>query len=159
LSFLLLFRDRPHHREVLAGTLWPESGTEQSKKYLRQSLWQLRAAAGVGPNHAPLLRADAEWVQVNIGQLWLDVAHLEGAYARAKLTPGERLSDADAAEFARVVPLYRGDLLEGCYQDWCVYERERLKALYLSLLEKLLAYYEATSHPEEGVFYGDLLLR
>jgi DNA-binding SARP family transcriptional activator len=159
LSFLLLFRDRPHHREVLAGTLWPESETEQSKKYLRQSLWQLRAASGCGPEPAPLFTADTEWVQVNATQLWLDVAQLEEAYARVKLTPGERLNDSAAAELARVVPLYRGDLLEGCYQDWCTYERERLKALYLSLLERLLAYYEATRRPEEGVVHGELLLR
>ena len=159
LSFLLVFRDRPHHREVLAGTLWPESDTEQSKKYLRQSLWQLRAASGGGLELAPLLTADTEWVQVNADQLWLDVAQLEEAYTRVKLMPGERLNDADAAELARVVPLYRGDLLEGCYQDWCTYERERLKALYLSLLERLLAYDEATCRPEEGVVHGELLLR
>jgi DNA-binding SARP family transcriptional activator len=159
LSFLLLFRDRPHHREALAGALWPENDTEQSKKYLRQSLWQLRVASGCGGELAPLLTADPEWVQVNVDQLWLDVAQLEDAYARVKLTPGERLNDADAAELARVVPLYRGDLLEGCYQDWCTYERERLKALYLSLLERLLAYYEATYRPEEGVVHGELLLR
>ena len=24
------------------------------------------------------------------------------------------------------VSLYQGDLLEGCYEDWCIYERERL---------------------------------
>jgi DNA-binding SARP family transcriptional activator len=159
LSFLLLYRDRPHHREVLAGTLWPESDTEQSKKYLRQSLWQLRAAGGTDQASVPFLLADTEWVQVNAGQLWLDVAHLEEAYARVKLIPGERLDAADAAELGRVVPLYRGDLLEGCYQSWCVYERERLKALYLSLLERLLAYCEATSRDDEGVTYGELLLR
>ncbi len=159
LSFLLLYRDRPHHREVLAGTLWPESDTEQSKKNLRQSLWQLRAARGIDQASAPLLLADTEWIQVNAGQLWLDVAHLEEAYARVKLIPGERLDAADAAVLGRVVPLYRGDLLEGCYQSWCVYERERLKALYLSLLERLLAYCEATSRAEEGVTHGELLLR
>jgi len=79
LSFLLLFRDRPHHREALAGTLWPESDTEQSKKYLRQSLWQLRVASGCANELAPLLRAGPEWVQVNVDQLWLDIAQLEDA--------------------------------------------------------------------------------
>jgi DNA-binding SARP family transcriptional activator len=158
LSFLLLYRDRPHHREVLAGTLWPESDTEQSKKYLRQSLWQLRAAGGANTASTPLLSADTEWIQANADQLWLDVAHLEAAYARVKLTPVERLDADDAAELGRVVPLYRGDLLEGCYESWCVYERERIKAVYLSLLERLLAYCEATSRAEEGVTYGELLL-
>jgi DNA-binding SARP family transcriptional activator len=159
LSFLLLYRDRPHHREVLAGTLWPESDTEQSRKYLRQSLWQLRTAGGTNAASTPLLSTDTEWVQVNAGQLWLDVAQLEAAYARVKLIPGERLGADDAAELGRVVPLYRGDLLEGCYESWCIYERERVKAMYLSLLERLLAYCEATSRAEEGVAYGELLLR
>ena len=34
--------------------------------------------------------------------------------------------------------VYRGDLLEGCYQDWCLFERERLQNAYLAMLDKLM---------------------
>ena len=43
-SYLLIHRDRPHPRETLAGILWDAQSTAQSKKYLRQALWQLHNA-------------------------------------------------------------------------------------------------------------------
>ncbi len=155
LAYLLLHRHRPHHREVVAGTLWPESGTAQSKKYLRQALWNLRSL-GTGGR---FLQAQAEWILVDLSRVWLDVAELEEAYEQVRLVPGEQLDAVSATAIKGVVPHYRGDLLEGCYQDWCIYERERLKALYISLLEKLLAYCEACGEPDEGLVYGEQLLR
>src|SRR5437867_13371049 len=38
LAYLLLFRGRPHARETLAGVLWGDTTTAQSKKHLRQAL-------------------------------------------------------------------------------------------------------------------------
>ena len=156
LAYLLVFRERPHHREVLAATLWPESSTGQARKYLRQSLWHLRGLESRACGR--LLCGDSDWVQAD-GGVWLDVAELEEAFGLVKLVAGERI-DAEAAEALKaVVPLYRGNLLEGCFQDWCVYERERLKAMYISLLEKLLGYCETHGEPEEGLVYGEKLLR
>src|SRR5262249_40469268 len=42
--YLLIHRAVPHNRERLASLLWEESSTAQSKKYLRQTLWQLHIA-------------------------------------------------------------------------------------------------------------------
>jgi len=44
LCYLLVHRDRPHHREVLAELLWNNANTPYSKKYLRKTLWQLQTA-------------------------------------------------------------------------------------------------------------------
>jgi DNA-binding SARP family transcriptional activator len=159
LGYLLVFRGRPHNREVLAGALWPDSTAAQSRKYLRQSVWQLRAMDGSRADGVTLLRAETDWVQVNSESMWLDVAQLEHAFAGVRVTPGEQVSHKDAEALKKAVPLYEGDLLEGCFQDWCIYERERLKAMYLALLEKLLGYCEAHRQPEEGFTYGERLLR
>lgn len=158
---MLLFRYRPHHREVLAGTLWPESGTAQSRKYLRQSLWHLRVLESEtgDPAWQPLVKARPEWVEIDTSRLRLDVADLEAAYDRVKLFAGEDLNKRDAEQLRNAVPLYRGELLEGSYDDWCIYERERLRAMYVSMLEKLLAYCEANGQHEEGIEYGENLLR
>lgn len=159
LGYLLLFREQPHHREVLAGTLWPESSTAQSRNYLRQGLWNLRTLDGMGSGVSSLVRIQSDWVQANRANLWLDVAEIEEAFGPVKLVAGEQIDAEHARHLRRVVPLYRGDLLEGCYKDWCIYERERLRAMYIALLEKLLGHCETHGQPEEGLMYGEKLLR
>ena len=57
------------------------------------------------------------------------------------------------------VQLYRGDLLEGSYQDWCLYERERLQNIYLAMLDKLSGYCEASGEYEQGQDYSTRILR
>ena len=61
-SYLLLHRRRPHSREALADLLWPESSAEQSRKYLRQTLWHLQTAADapIGPDCTRMLRVETE---------------------------------------------------------------------------------------------------
>src|SRR5437879_4391390 len=125
LGYLLLSRDRSHHREVVAGTLWPDSSPTQARKYLRQSLWQVRALESSGNGKGPLLHAGPEWLQVNSENVWLDVAQLEQAFAPVRATGGEQIESPHAGALKRAVPLYRGDLLESCFQDWCLAERER----------------------------------
>lgn len=39
-AYVLINRHCQHQREVLASLLWGEISTAQSKKYLRQTLWQ-----------------------------------------------------------------------------------------------------------------------
>jgi DNA-binding SARP family transcriptional activator len=57
------------------------------------------------------------------------------------------------------VDLYRGDLLEGWYQDWCLFERQRLLNMYLAMLDKLMGYCEAHQEYESGILYGMRILR
>ncbi len=162
MSYLLLFRERAHQREVLAGTLWSSSSRSRSRKNLRQSLWQLqhkRLPLEEKADETPLLLVEKEWVQVNRDGIWLDVAELEAAFDLVSATPGEKLSEAQAAALLKATALYRGDLLEGWHEDWCVFERERLRAIYLAMLEKLLGYCEATGRLDEGLVHGERLLR
>ena len=160
LSYLLLFRERPHHRDVLSSTLWTSSSAKQSRKNLRQSLWQLqRIDERPAGDRATLLLVEKDWVQVNPSLVWLDVAELEDAYAKVRMVPPELVSDAEAWRLMHAATLYRGDLLDGWDEDWCVRERERLKSVYLALLEKLLGYCEVSNRLEDGLAYGDTLLK
>lgn len=161
-SYLLLNRNRPHPREALASTLWSGSPTAQLKKYLRQALWLLQSGlAGEGGDDAcRLLVVEPNWVRLNSGAgLWLDVEEFETAFAHVRGRPSRSLS-ADQAESLRLaLQLYRGDLLEGSYQDWCLYERERIQNIYLAMLDKLSGYCEAGGEYEQGQLYAALILR
>jgi len=159
--YLLLFRERRHMREVLANALWGELSTIQSKAYLRKALWQLQCELGSqnGASDNPALLVDSEWIQLNEkANLWLDVAEFEQSFAPAQGIPGEKIDNECARALQQAVALYRGDLLADCYQDWCVYERQRLQHMYLTMLDKLVAYCEVHREYETGLDYGSKIL-
>lgn len=160
--FLLLHREKPHPRETLATVLWGECTTAQSKKYLRQTLWQLQQALHTLSTSAynELLQADTEFVRLDSRKdFWLDVRVFEQAFAPVEGIPGERLDEPRAEELRKAVSLYQGNLLEGWYQDWCLYHRERLENIYLAMLDKLMAYSETHRDYEAGMAFGERLLR
>jgi DNA-binding SARP family transcriptional activator len=163
--YLLLHRERAHTRETLAGMLWPEAPDAVSKKYLRQAIWQLHSVLA---SRAPERKAGEEellnlhpgWVRLNPkAAWWLDVAVFEHAYNRCRDIPGEDLTDAQGQALEAAVDLYRGDLIEAWRQDWCIYERDRLRLTYLALLEQLMGYSEAWQRYAKGVAYGQCILR
>jgi DNA-binding SARP family transcriptional activator len=155
-SYLLLYRDRPHPREVLADLLWGESTTAQSRKYLRQALWQLQTAL----DSETVLLVEADRVSINSRcDLSLDVAVLDDALNLVRGQRGTEMTSDQAAALEAAVALYAGDLLEGWYQDWCLYERERLQDVYLAVVDKLMGYCEANGAYESGIGHGARILR
>jgi DNA-binding SARP family transcriptional activator len=80
-------------------------------------------------------------------------------FSKVRTTPPERVRDAEARLIVGAVELYRSDLLAGWEEEWCVRERERLKAVYLTLLEKLVGWCETSNRIEAGLAYGDMLLK
>lgn len=161
LSYLLLHRDRLHHREELADRLWADSSPAQSKKSLRQTLWQLQTALAPlgGANEPPLLLTESEWMGLNPdADLWLDVAAFESAFAACQGAPGYQLDAQSGQRLQDAVQLYAGDLLENWYRDWCLCQRERLQTMYLTILSKLMSYCEANRAFEAGISYGQSIL-
>lgn len=155
--YLLLHRDHSLPRETLASILWPETTTTQSKKNLRQALWQLQSALGSQsePTKDRLLIVNPDWVQLNSeADLWLDVAEFEQVFNLVQKTPGQEMDSSIAQLLEKTVQLYQGPLLEGWYQDWCLLERERLQSMYLAMLDKLMSFSEVHYDYETGLLYG-----
>jgi DNA-binding SARP family transcriptional activator len=160
-SFLLLHQGHGHVREALGELLWSETPSEQARKRLRHTLWQLQTALEPcgAPSGSRIVRIDDDWVCLSPdASLWLDVTTFEAAYARVEGASSQHLSTAGADLLREAVQLYQGDLLEGSQIDWCLCERERLRLLYLTMLDKLMGYCEAQRDYEAGLGYGLRLL-
>jgi DNA-binding SARP family transcriptional activator len=156
LCYLLLQRERGHTRESLAGLFWPDAPDPLAKKYLRQAIWRLQSKLA----SRELLMMRAGWIRINPeAGLWLDFAEFEHVYDFHRDVPGPELTDRQAQAMEAAAILYRGDLLESWYQDWCVYERDRLQLIYLAMLEQLMAHCEARGYYAKGVDYGQRILR
>lgn len=163
LCFLLLHRDHTHARESLANMLWEDRPSAHARKYLRQTLWQLQSVLETGTQpgaNGRVLSVEDDWVSLNAGaQLWLDVQCFEQAYRLCQDTAGKELGAPQTAALCGAVELYRGDLLEGCYRDWCLFERERLQNMYLEMLDKLVGFCIAHQNYADGLRYGGQILR
>jgi two-component SAPR family response regulator len=143
--YLLLFRERAHHRDYLADTLWGNSVTPGSRQSLRKALWQLNTALKpiLGSSCEELILADEEWIRVNPDyDIWVDVDEFKRIYSSLRCVPDHQMDAQYFQAGMSGVGLYQGDLLQGWYQDWCHYERERLKGNYCDLLGKLVDYCE-----------------
>ena len=75
------------------------------------------------------------------------------------MSSGGRLNDAVAASLREAASRYRGDLLQNSYASWCLVERERFRAMYLAILEKLMVNAEAAGNLGDGLWYGEQVLR
>lgn len=158
-AYLLLFRDRPQQRELLAAALWPDSAPQQSRKNLRQSIWQLqRAQAEPERSTVPLLLTQRDWVRIDMSRVWTDVALIDEVFDRVRLIKSARLTQDEVSDIRVAVELYRRDLLEGWSEPWCVRERERLRSVYVGLLEKLVDHCEASNQLADGITFAVRLL-
>ena len=161
LSYLLIHRNQHHSREALAGLLWGENSTERSKKYLRQALWHLQAVFESGSAaREKIILVEHDWLKLNpANRPWCDVAEFEDAFAASEGIAGNQLDGALACTLKQAVTLYSDDLLAGWYQDWILFERERLQNRFLIMLDKLLGYSRQHGEYDAGQTYGEMILR
>jgi DNA-binding SARP family transcriptional activator len=161
LCFLLLHAGQPQPREVLASLLWGGGAggltTAQSLKGLRQALWHLHLALPPGLRGA--VHGEDDWVELRLTpDLTCDAWTFGAAVGALRGRAGQSLSPAEARTLRAAAALYRGDLLGGWMQDWCLSERERLHILLLSALEKLSDHCESCRDWETGLAYAGRIL-
>lgn len=160
LSYLLLYRHSPHHREFLATLLWENVSTAQSKQYLRKALWQLQSTLGQHMSDSDLLLIEENWIQVNpAANYWLDLAEFEDIYRHVQKIDGGDLSHNQVKIMINGIEVYQGDLLQGWYQEWCLTERERFQYMYLDMLDKLMDYHLVHAEYASGIERGLQILR
>lgn len=109
-------------RTDIAGALWPEASEQHAQGSLRTAVWRLDRGAGpLLDCHGPDL-ALAPTVEVDVHAL------VRCALALIKAEQCESPED-----WLRWIDC--GDLLPGWYDDWVLFERERLRQLRLHALE------------------------
>ncbi|MDF3037665.1 MAG: transcriptional activator domain protein [Thermomicrobiales bacterium] len=152
LAWLLLHRDAPQPRQRLAFMLWPDSTEPQARTNLRHVLHDLRRALPEADRLLEVTPRTLRWRPD--APFWLDVAAFEEALARAES------GDADDAVAAlrEAVETYRGDLLDGAYDDGVLAERERLRTRYLAALERLATLLGDRGDHAQAISYAERIL-
>ena len=156
-AYLALNHGRSHSRSTLVGRFWGDSPESVARKNLRTDIWRIRAVLeprGVEPGSCLAICQD-EVALNDAGHHWLDIQEFEARLEEA----GPADPDPRAARLLRAaVELYRGDLLDGMYDEWCIFERERLRLRYLEALERLIRHHLARGEWTDAAAYGQRLL-
>lgn len=160
LAYLMLYRHRPHHRDTLANLLWGDRSEDRARSCLSTALWRLRRVLEEeASGEAYLITTPTGEIQFNPeSACWLDVAVFEGQVNRTVTTSPYALTAAEAEELWKALHLYTGELMEGFYDDWVVWERERLRLLYVRGLMCLMRYYKHHGAYEESLLCGRRIL-
>jgi predicted ATPase/DNA-binding SARP family transcriptional activator len=145
LAFLLLNRDAHLTRDAVSFMIWPDESEESARTNLRRHLNYLKNA--LPSTDIPWFIADGESIIWNArSPAWVDVAAFESHVART-----ETLREA--------VECYAGDLLSGCYEDWIIVARDKLRTRYIGALEALLLEARSRRDLPAAIEYARRILR
>jgi DNA-binding SARP family transcriptional activator len=157
LAYLVLHRDAPQSRQQVAFLFWPDTSEAQAHTNLRQLLHHLRRA---WPVVGEFVQIDARTLQWKAdADFKLDVSAFEREVAQAAEAMRTAQFTAARVALSQAVNLYGGDLLPGCYDDWLLTERERLRQHFLDALEQLVVLCERQRDYPSAIHHAQHLLR
>ena len=152
LAFLALHSSKSHGRESLAEMLWPEGDPLAIRNRLNQAISSLRRQLHppeLGPG--TVLVSDHHSVGVNSQSVVSDVEEFEKHLRLAEnaANEDERIKFLESA-----VALYKGELLEGYYEDWVFSRRIYLADLHDRALHQLIRSHVAKGDPEAAIEFA-----
>ncbi len=160
LAYLLLHRRLSHPREVLADVFWGNESEDRARSCLTTALWRLRRVVDADSSGSSFLRSVSGNISLDpSAQYWLDVDCFEQAAHQVLRQPFASVAPALITRLEEVLRLYRGDLLEGFYDDWALAEREHLRLKYHDSLAYLVAYHKHHGAWEESLSAAERLLQ
>ena len=155
LAYLAVEADRAHHRQALAGLLWPDFPEQSARTSLRSALANLRLVLKDRETEQPFLHITRQAIQFNTGSdTWVD------ASALTKLLSTNTSSPLPIHQLEEAVAVYQGDFLEGfsladnvAFEEWALIIREQLKRQTLATLHQLSAHYEEQGDYQKALVF------
>lgn len=150
LAYLVTYRDRPHTRDLLAGTFWPDLPDATARRRLSQAGWHIRRA--LAPHS--ILSMEGDTIQFKPDTpVWIDHAEFTRCYRLLV----EEAATKSLEQSKLCVEYYRGEFLAGYYDDWILSEREQLRNMYLAVLRWLAEGYKSQGQYENALIFADRL--
>jgi two-component SAPR family response regulator len=113
------------HQDRLTEVLWPEADGDAAGQALRTTLHRLRKLL----QHEEAVNVEDRQLSLDTRFLWVDAFDFE------RSLPHIPIHEVTALQ--RAVTSYRGHFLQGEPMSWALPTRERLRASYLALVERL----------------------
>lgn len=152
-AYLVMNRDRPLQRDMVAGSFWPELPESRARRRLSQALWQVQDVVNTSSVSYTTTTPDTLAFDAST-PYWLDVEEFDHAFeVGTGPDPPLPTSGLDTATLRSCVDLYRGDFMAGYFDDWSLVEQDHYRQRYVTALRQLVdatkaegAYEEALAH-------------
>jgi len=139
-AYLVLHKERTFQRNAVAGLFWPERDEDRAQRSLNSEVWRLRSMlSNGGLKPATFLHSD----HCSIGfradsDHWVDAAEFNCSIDALSTPRAKTGTPGFLSNLEKAIELYRGDLLEGVFDDWCLVQREAYRARLMAALEFML---------------------
>ena len=161
LAYLLL-QQRLVPRDVLMDVFWVDHAPDRARSNLTTALWRLRQL--LEPDD---IQPGTYLITSNTGEVgfnwdsghWLDTESFEQHIYPLLRKPVSDLDEDEVTEIEGILILYRGELLEGMYEDWALRERERFRSLHLNCLTRLMEFYAGRKNFQQSIACAHEILR
>jgi DNA-binding SARP family transcriptional activator len=148
-AYLLLHANQPIPREKLVDLFWPDAEESKARQSVRQALYTLRNVLKKSSG------LDTEYVTTDLQNIRFE---LQDHFEVDALKFDEQLAQADEEELGRSTELlecaiecYRGEILQGAYEDWTFEFQEYYRNRYLKALKQLIEIYFQSKKSEEAI--------
>ena len=154
-AYLVLNRDRPLQRELLAGVFWPDLPEQRARRRLSHTLWQIQDVVSTDSVSHLTATADSLAFDTTL-PYWLDVEEFDRSFESSRVARQHDPSGGtlDAAALRTCVELYRGDLLAGFFDEWVLVEQGHYLQRYVTALRRLIDVTKANGDYEEALTYA-----
>jgi len=145
LVYLFLHKEQVHPRSRLLFILAPEQPESRGRRILSRALWDLRRALPI-----ELIEAQGDHIQIDEKlPIWIDT--ISFSQAAAEQLKAKELTSEDAEAIRESIAFYRGELLEGFYDDWVFTRRDAFKEHYLQMLWRLSMWEKQQGNYQEAL--------
>ena len=155
-AYLALHQAEAVDRRRLAFLLWPHVPESVARRNLRQYLHRLRQFLHPLDSDGALLVVESVSITFDPQRLlWVDARAFLDYLRQAE----ESQAAARLAALRAAVDLYRGDLVQNLYDEWCRAEQERFRQMYEYALHTLVATCEGMERLDEAIYWAERALQ
>ncbi len=153
LTYLVTHTDTT--RDAVMTALWPDADATAGRRNLRTTLNMLHSVLEpdrLGGDAPFFVRSNGQGLElVTNGHLTVDVHDFERHLDEAIAAEEGGTPSRSVEPYRQAVTRYRGDLLPDGYDDWVIFERDRLRARFVSAAVRLAQLLTATGSAEDAV--------
>jgi len=153
LAFLLYNDSKPIFREALLEMFWPKVFSESSRNCLNVTIHHIRQKIQVTGIQKDVILFSNDCYLINPElRISLDVKRFLNHWNRSRFLQTDNRPGPAVNELELAASIYRGDFIQDeTSEEWVLPQREKLREIYLQVLESLSRIYSLNGKPKTAI--------